>query len=146
MFLGEYEHTLDDKGRLFVPAKYREECRPGVVVTRGFERCLYIYTTDGWKTLASGLENLPPNKKDTRSFIRFLCSGATDLVPDRQGRILVPSFLRAFAGLNADVIVIGAYDHLEVWAADEWRKVREEVEQNAEAIAEEIEFRFSAIR
>jgi MraZ protein len=146
MFLGEYGHSLDGKGRLFIPAKYRPACQPGVVVTRGFERCLYIYTNSGWQSLVSGLENLPPNKKKTRSLIRFLCSGATDLLPDAQCRILLPAYLREFAGLHAEVTVIGAYDHLEVWAADEWPKVREEVEQNAEAIAEETDFRFSSLR
>lgn len=146
MFLGEYEHTLDGKGRLTIPSKYHSDCRPGVVVTRGFDHCLYIFTSTSWTALVSGLDNLPPNKRNTRSFIRFLCSGATDLVPDKQNRVLLPAYLREFAGLNVDVTVIGAYDHLEVWAADEWRKVRKEVEENAESIAEEIEFRFSSIR
>jgi MraZ protein len=138
MFLGEYEHTLDEKGRLTIPSKLRQEFNEGLVVTRGLDRCLFIYTSSGWESYVATLSVLPPDKKISRSFTRFVFSGANPLVPDKQGRILLPANLREFAGLENDVVIIGANNRLEVWAADKWRTILDDVEQDAERIVEDL--------
>jgi MraZ protein len=138
MFLGEYEHSLDDKGRLTIPAKLRQEFSDGLVVTRGLDGCLFIYTFQGFDAYVATLNQLPPDKRSSRSFTRFVFSGANKLVPDKQGRILLPASLRDFAGLDSEVVIIGANHRLEVWAADKWRAMLKEAEQNAEQIVEEL--------
>jgi MraZ protein len=138
MFLGEYEHSLDGKGRLTIPVKLRHEFGDGLVVTRGLDGCLFIYTLQGFDAYVATLNQLPPDKKSSRSFTRFVFSAANKLFPDKQGRILLPARLRIFAGLDGDVIIIGANHRLEVWAADRWQAVLEEVERDAENVVEEL--------
>jgi MraZ protein len=138
MFLGEYEHTLDEKGRLTIPSKFRHEFTNGLVVTRGLDKCLVIYTMQGWDAYVATLDQLPADKQSSRSFIRFIFSGADHLVPDKQGRILLPSRLREFAGLGGEVFIIGTNQRLEVWSPDRWQAIRDEVEKDAERIVEEL--------
>jgi MraZ protein len=139
MFLGEYTHTLDDKGRLTLPARFRDRFSEGVVVTRGLDGCLFAFTRDDWKVFVSILsERLPFTQKSARAFSRFFFSGAVDMVPDRQGRILIPTYLRDYAHLNTEVTIIGANTRLELWDPERWTPVLVDVESNAEEIAEQF--------
>jgi len=128
MFLGEHQHTIDDKGRLTIPAKYRPSLAAGMVITRGLDRNLMAFTVEGFEELAARVKNLPWGDPSAREFRRRIFSGAVDLVPDRQGRILLPSYLREFAGITADVVISGMHDHLEIWNSDAWMPVREAAE------------------
>lgn len=138
MFLGEYKHSLDDKGRLTIPSKLRQELGDDMVVTRGLDGCLFIYTSQGWESYVATLNQLPLDKKSSRTFTRYVFSGAINLSPDGQGRILLPANLREFAGLETDVIIIGANHRLEVWAADKWQAMLQEIEKDAELVVEEL--------
>ena len=138
MFFGEYEHTLDGKGRLTIPAKLRHEFSDGLVVTRGLDDCLFIYTVQGFDAYAATFSQFSPDKKSARAFTRFVFSGANKLFPDKQGRILLPAVLREFAGLDDDVVIVGANHRLEVWAADKWQATLTEVEQDITKFVEEL--------
>jgi MraZ protein len=139
MFLGEYAHTLDDKGRLTLPARFRDQLAKGVVVTRGLDGCLFVFTDEDWKQFTETLsEQLPFTQKSARDFSRFFFSGAADIIPDRQGRILIPPFLRQYANLEADVMIIGANSRLELWDTERWQQTLLDVEANAEMIAEQF--------
>jgi MraZ protein len=130
MFLGEYTHSIDDKGRLTVPAKFRGELAKGLVVTRGFDTNLMVFTMEGWAELAQKIALRPLSDPSTRTFRRRVFSGATDLTPDRQGRILLPANLREFANLNSEAVIIGMYSYLEIWAKDAWQPVRDDIESS----------------
>ena len=133
MFLGEYTHTIDGKGRLTIPAKFRGALAAGLVVTRGFDKNLMLYPMDGWQKLAERITERPLADEDMRAFRRRVFAGAVNLVPDRPGRILLPLYLRTFAGMNSDVVIAGMYDYLELWNANAWIAVRESVEANNDA-------------
>jgi MraZ protein len=139
MFLGEYTHTLDDKGRLTLPAKFRDELANGIVVTRGLDGCLFVFTVEDWKQFTKILgQELPFTQQKARAFARLLFSGASDIVPDRQGRILIPTYLREFARLDSEVKIIGANNRIELWSPERWQEVLIDVETNAEMIAEQF--------
>ncbi len=125
MFLGEFRHTIDDKGRLTIPAKFRSLLASGVVVTRGFDRNLMAYDLQGWEELAERVKALPISDPSAREFRRRVFSGAVDLIPDRLGRVLLPPYLRDFAGIDTEVVIAGMYNHFEIWSADDWTPVRE---------------------
>ena len=133
MFLGEYTHTIDDKGRLTIPAKFRGLLAAGLIVTRGFDRNLMIFPLDGWQDMAETIISRPLGDDDMRTFRRRVFSGAVDLVPDRQGRIVLPAYLRDFATINSDVIVAGMYNYIEIWNLDSWQNVRESIENDDDA-------------
>jgi MraZ protein len=133
MFLGEYTHTIDDKGRLTIPAKFRGLLAAGLIVTRGFDRNLMIFPLDGWQDMAETIISRPLGDDDMRTFRRRVFSGAVDLVPDRQGRIVLPAYLRDFATINSDVIVAGMYNYIEIWNLDSWQSVRESIENDDDA-------------
>ncbi|MFH1430288.1 MAG: division/cell wall cluster transcriptional repressor MraZ [Candidatus Uhrbacteria bacterium] len=139
MFIGEYRHSIDAKGRLAVPTKYRAKLSKGAVVTRGLDRCLFIYPMDAWKDLATRLASLPISKANTRSFARFLLAGAMDVEPDKQGRIVIPEYLRQFSGLKKSVVVAGLFNRIEIWDADAWEAYRIQAEQGSAAVAEALE-------
>jgi MraZ protein len=124
MFLGEYTHTLDDKGRLTLPAKYRVELAVGLVVTRGIDKCLFVFPMPEWQTLSGKLSALPLTDPQAREFQRLIFSGANDTELDKQGRVLLPQYLRDYAGLHGDVIVAGLNTHMEIWAPDAWNAIR----------------------
>jgi MraZ protein len=124
MFLGEYSHTIDDKGRLTLPAKYRAELATGVVVTRGIDKCLFAFPMDEWKKLAEQVSALPLTDTQAREFRRLLFSGATDAELDKQGRVLLPQYLRDYAGRNGNVVVAGLNTHMEIWTPDAWNAIR----------------------
>jgi len=130
MFLGEYRHTIDDKGRLTIPAKYRGSLAAGMVVTRGFDRNLMAFSLEGWEELAARVKSLPWSDPGAREFRRRVFSGAVDLIPDRQGRILLPTYLREFANIDSDVVITGMLDHLEIWNSEAWEPVRDAAESD----------------
>jgi len=128
MFLGEFIHTIDDKGRLTIPAKFRADLAAGLVVTRGIDRCLAIYALGEWERLAERVSALPLTDRRARAFRRLVFANASDAIPDRQGRVLIPPRLREYAGLDSEVIVTGLNTYIEVWNVDAWSKEREHVE------------------
>jgi MraZ protein len=139
MFLGEFSHNLDEKGRLTIPAKFRDELAGGLVVTRGIDRCLAVYPRQGWDELAERIAQLPLTQRNARNFSRLMFSGAADFIPDRQGRVLIPQGLREYAGLDSEAIVIGLYDRLEIWNPDFWAEVKANVEEDPDSIAEQLQ-------
>ena len=118
MFMGEFHHNIDDKARLVMPSKFREELGDSFVITRGLEGCLFVYSKDEWQTLVDKLKRLPFTKKDARAFLRFFLSGAQECSFDKQGRIAVPSPLVNYANLKKECVVIGVNDRLEIWSED----------------------------
>ena len=132
MFLGEYTHTIDDKGRLTIPAKFRGELAAGLVVTRGFDQNLMIFPLDEWQDMAERLLSRPLGDEDVRAFRRRIFSGAVDLTPDRQGRVVLPPYLRKFADINGEVVVSGMYNYVEVWSVDAWTTVRDTIENSGD--------------
>lgn len=131
MFLGEYLHTIDDKGRLTLPAKFRAELATGVVVTRGIDKCLFAFPMAEWEKLAERVSNLPLTEAQAREFRRLLFSGANDAELDKQGRVLLPQYLREYAGLDGNVIVAGLNTHMEIWAPEAWNAIRNNFEAEA---------------
>ena len=138
MLLGEFEHTLDEKNRLTLPAKFREAFADGVVVTRGMDGCLYAYARGDFDQLADRVRALDPLGRESRLMQRHFFSGATDAEPDKQGRIMIPAALLESAGLRREVVVAGVYDHLEIWDRAAWREHLKEVEGSAEHVAERL--------
>ncbi len=133
MFLGEYSHTIDDKGRLTIPAKFRGELAAGLVVTRGFDKNLMLFPLNGWQDMAERIISRPMGDEDVRTFRRRVFSGAVDLAPDRQGRIVLPPYLRDFADIDSEVIVAGMYNYVEVWSTSFWNDVLDTIEQSSDA-------------
>lgn len=138
MLLGEYRHNLDTKGRMAVPAKFREKFASGAIITRGLDNCLFIFGRDEWKTLAEKLVALPLAQANSRAFARLMLSGASDVEIDTQGRILIPDYLRTYAGLKKAVVVAGVYNRAEVWDADLWNRYKEKTEAASDEIAEKL--------
>ncbi len=138
MFIGEYSYTIDEKGRLSVPAKFRASLSEGCIVTRGLDHCLWLYPTNEWQKIAESLANLPITQKNARSFSRLMLSGAMDLKLDKLGRINLPNYLKEYAGVKNKVIVAGMYNRLEIWPEDKWGEFKKEMEDNSEEIAEQL--------
>jgi MraZ protein len=139
MLLGEYEHTIDDKNRLTLPARFRQDFADGIVVTRGMDGCLFAYTRADWERLvANRLDLLDPLSQEGRRMQRFFFSGATEADLDKQGRVGLPAALLGHAKLARDVVVAGVNDHLEIWDRDAWRRELAEVEGSAEDVAERL--------
>ncbi|MBI4090374.1 MAG: division/cell wall cluster transcriptional repressor MraZ [Candidatus Kerfeldbacteria bacterium] len=138
MFIGEYHHAIDDKGRLALPVKFREELGRGVVVTRGLDNCLFVYTQTEWSQLAERLSKLPVAKANTRAFARLMLAGAMELEVDKQGRVILPDYLRKFASLKKKVVIAGLLNRLEIWDALVWQRYQAGTERNAGDIAEAL--------
>jgi len=139
LFLGEHEHTIDEKNRLTLPARFRAAFAGGLVLTRGMERCLNAYPKDDWQRLAdSRIAPLDPFSRDGRKLQRFYLAGASEAEPDRQGRIMVPAPLLQHAGLEREIVVVGVYDRLEIWNRDAWQEHLREIEGSAEDVAESL--------
>lgn len=138
MFIGEYKHNLDDKGRLAIPAKFRAILKKGTVVTKGLDGCLFLYSKEQFAKIASKLSTLPISQSKARAFSRHMLAGAMDLEFDNQGRVTLPEYLRLFSVLKKNVIVAGLYDHLEIWDEQSWNKYKAQSEKNSNAIAEEL--------
>ena len=131
MFMGAYRHTIDAKGRLIIPVKFREELGPEFVLTKGLDGCLSAYPNSEWKILENKLRALPLNDKDSRAFVRFFVSSATQCELDKQGRILIPAILREFAGLSKDVVLSGSLERLEIWSKEKWAENNDCEDMNA---------------
>lgn len=136
--MGEYSHNLDAKGRIIVPAKFRENLGETFVLTRGLDRCLFVYPEVEWRLLEDKLKQLPLTKKDARKFTRFFLSGATELEIDKQGRISIPQPLRTYANLSKQCTVIGVSNRIEIWDSDEWNVYVSESEESFAEIAENL--------
>ena len=138
MFIGEYNHTIDEKGRLAVPVKFRNKLAKGAVVTKGLDNCLVLYTAEEWKKLAPRLAALPINKANSRAFSRLMLAGAMDVSLDKQGRIILPDYLRKYAGVGKNVIVAGLYTRLEIWDKAKWESYKSGTEKSSGDIAEQL--------
>jgi MraZ protein len=139
MFLGEHEHTIDDKGRLTLPAKLRAAFAGGIVLARGLDKCVNAYTPERWRTVGEErLARLDPFSARGRQFRRYLFTGASESQLDRQGRVPVPAALARYAGLAREVVVAGVEDHLEIWDRTAWRKQADDFEGSAEDVAEHV--------
>ena len=138
MFIGEYYHNLDNKGRLAIPAKFRALLKDGAVVTRGLDNCLFLYPKEQWEKEAAKFAKLPVSQAKARAFSRHMLSGAMEADFDNQGRITLPEYLRKFAGLKKKAAIAGLYDKLEIWDEDSWNKYKMETEKESGAIAETL--------
>ncbi|HCC83913.1 TPA: cell division/cell wall cluster transcriptional repressor MraZ [Candidatus Uhrbacteria bacterium] len=138
MFLGEYHHSIDDKGRVSVPAKFRADLVKGAVVTRGLDTSLFLLPLEEWGKLADKLAGLPLGQADARAFSRLMLAGAMDIVLDGQGRFVIPEYLRKYAGLKREVVIVGVHNRLELWDEEEWNKYTAQSEADAEKIAEKL--------
>ena len=138
VLIGEYTHTLDPKKRLAVPVKLRKELGEQAILTRGLNNCLFLYPMRQWEKLTEKLSQLPTGQSDTRSFLRLLFSGAAEIEFDQLGRMLVPDYLKNYAGLKQRVVIVGVYDRLEVWDEERWNNYKTDVEKNTDMIAEKL--------
>lgn len=138
MFIGEYHYKIDEKGRVSIPAKFRNDLRKQVVVTKGIEKCLILYPQKEWEKLASKVSSLPISKEKTRAFARLTLAGAMDVEIDSQGRIILPDYLRNYAKIKKNVVVAGLYNRLEIWDEAEWEMYKESAESESKEIAENL--------
>lgn len=138
MFIGEYRHSIDEKGRLAVPVKFRSKLLKGAVVTRGLDNCLFLYTGEEWKKLAERLAKLPISRANTRAFARLMLAGAMDVSLDKQGRIILPDYLRKYAGIEKNVVITGLYNRLEIWDEKKWEIYKSSTEKSSGDIAEQL--------
>lgn len=138
MFMGEFQHTIDDKGRLTIPARFREGLGEKFVITKGLDNCLFVYPMNGWAEMEQKLRSLPFTRADARAFVRFFFSGATECEVDRQGRILLPANLREYARLEKEVVIVGVASRVEIWSRSLWEEYCRETEGQYEALAEKI--------
>ena len=138
MFIGEYRHSIDKKGRLAVPAKFRAKLRKGAVITKGLDNCLFLYTRDEWEKLAEKLASLPLSQSNTRAFARLMLAGAMDVRLDSQNRVVLPEYLRKFATLDRVTVLAGLYNRLEIWDEALWEKYKSGTEKQTNEIAEQL--------
>lgn len=138
MFIGEYEHTLDEKKRVSLPRAYRTGLGKKMVMTRGLDNCLFVYSRASWETVAAKLQELSFAQADTRGFNRFILSGAAEVETDAAGRILIPEHQRHFAGLGKTVVFAGVSDRVEIWDAESWKQYKAGIEKKADALAEKL--------
>ena len=138
MLMGEYLHIVDTKGRMILPAKFREELGTSFILTKGLDNCLFIYEASEWSVLEGKLKQLPLSKPEARAFMRFFFSGATQIECDKQGRILIPANLRKYAKLDKDVVVIGVLNRVEVWDKNSWNSYNDQLSPAVTEIAEHL--------
>ncbi len=138
MFIGEYKHSLDDKGRIAIPKKFRKSLTKGAVVTRGLDTSLFLFPKEEWDKLAEKLASLPLGQSNSRAFARLMLAGAMDVSMDKQGRVVLPEYLRTYATLNKKTIVAGLYNRIEIWDETKWRAYNKKLENDAESVAEKL--------
>lgn len=138
MFIGEFQHTIDEKGRLIMPVRFREGLAETFFITKGLDTCLFVYPSGEWAILEARMKALPLTQSNARAFVRFFFAGASDCTLDRQGRILIPNNLREYARLARDVVVVGVSNRVEIWDRGEWEKFERQAEASYEKLAEEI--------
>jgi len=139
MFIGEYQHSLDDKGRLAIPYKFRALLKKGCIIAKGLDGCLFLYTKTEWQSLAQELAKRTFNRANNRTISRYFLASATDLKFDTQGRVTISNYLRKFANLKKTVIIVGLYDRLEIWDEMAWNKYKAQTEKQTETIAETLD-------
>lgn len=139
MFIGEYNHSIDAKGRLIVPSKFREALGDAFFVTKGLDGCLSVYPTEEWKIFESKLRSLPITNKNARKFTRFFLAGASECEIDKQGRILIPAPLREYAGLVKDAVLVGVSSRIEIWSRDKWAEINDIDVDDMSDVAEHME-------
>jgi MraZ protein len=139
MFMGEYSHTIDAKGRIIVPVKFRESLGDNFVVTKGLDNCLFVYTKEDWQKFEGKLRTLPLTNKDARKFTRFFLAGAAEMEVDKQGRILIPSVLREFAALEKDVVFVGVGSRIEIWNRAGWDESISGYDDDMDEVAENMD-------
>ena len=139
MFMGEYNHTIDAKGRLIVPAKFREILGDNFIVTKGLDGCLFVYPNDEWTRFEENLKSLPLTNKNARQFTRFFLAGAAACEVDKQGRILLPQVLREFASLEKDVVLVGVASRIEIWSRERWDESMNTYDGDMDEVAENME-------
>lgn len=142
MFYGEYEHTLDNKGRVIIPAKFREIFKENYVenffITRGLDQCLFVFTEETWKSQEKKFRDMPFTRGESRNFNRLYFSGASEVICDKQGRILIPEYLKTYAEIKQDLMIIGVSDRMEIWAKEKWKHFYESNKGSFEALAEKL--------
>ncbi|NMB08027.1 MAG: division/cell wall cluster transcriptional repressor MraZ [Tissierellia bacterium] len=138
MFMGEYQHIIDDKGRVIMPSRFREDLGYNFIMTKGLDNCLFVYPKDEWMVLEEKLRQLPLTNREARAFVRFFFAGATECILDKQGRVLIPSNLREHAKLNKDAVIIGVSTRIEIWDKEEWVAYNEDDSLSYENIAERM--------
>lgn len=138
MFIGEFHHNLDTKNRIAIPAKFRSKLGEGAVITRGLDSALTIYPKKEWLELAKKLSSLSIVKANSRAFSRFMLSGAMDTVLDKQGRVIVPDYLKKYASINKKTVIVGLFDKIEIWSEEKWFKYKTNTEKNSNDIAEKL--------
>lgn len=138
MLIGEFRHTIDEKKRLSLPAKFRKELGKQVVITHGLDRCLFIYPLSMWKQVSEKLSGLSMGQADSRSFARFLLAGAVESDIDASGRVLIPDFLKEFAALESKVVLAGVHNRVEIWDEDQWNVYKRRIEERADSVAEKL--------
>ena len=138
MFIGEYSYTIDDKGRIITPPKYRAQLADGVVVTKGLENCLFMYPKKEWETIAAKVSSMPTTDKSARDYGRMMLAGAMEIVPDKAGRIVLPQYLRDFASLKKNIVAAGLYNRIEIWNEEAWKKYEANIEKNSSDIADKL--------
>ena len=142
MFYGEHEHTIDRKGRLIIPSHFRQVMKERYVerfvITRGLDRCLFLFPEDEWRAQENRFRALSFTKQEARHFNRFYFSGAVELTCDKQGRVLIPGYLKEFAGVKRDIVLVGVSNRIEIWDKDEWKKFYDQFKESYEKIAERL--------
>lgn len=138
MFIGEYQHILDTKGRIIIPSKFREDLGANFVITKGLDSCLFVYPMEEWKIIQDKLKTLPFTNKDARAFIRFFFSGASEVSLDKQGRVLIPFNLREHSKLEKDAVIIGVATRIEIWSKKQWQDYNEDDNLSYDKIAEKM--------
>lgn len=138
MFMGEYEHIIDSKSRIIVPAKIREGLGDSFIITKGLDDCLFVYPMEEWKSIEKKMRSLPFTRADARAFSRFFFSGANECLLDKQGRVLIPANLRKYARLEKEVVIIGVSSRVEIWSKEVWENYNESTGSDYEEIAEKL--------
>jgi len=138
MFIGEFTHNLDVKGRIAMPVKFRDKVSGGAIITRGLDHCLFVFTNKEWEVLAQKLIALPLAQANSRAFVRLMLAGAMDVELDKQGRILIPDYLREYAGLKKEIVIAGVYNRMEIWDKEKWNEYKAKTESASDEIAEKL--------
>ncbi len=138
MFIGEYQHSLDNKGRVIIPSKLREDLGESFIITKGLDNCLFVYPKSEWKILEEKLKTLPMTNRDARAFVRFFFAGATECTFDKQGRVLIPANLREHSKLEKDAVIIGVSTRIEIWSKKEWDAYNSDDSLSYDNIAEKM--------
>jgi len=138
MFIGEYTHSVDGKNRLFVPTKFQKDLKQGIVVTRGLDSCLFVFTLKAWEEIATKLKSMPLTNQNSRAFARLMLAGAMEVKLDKQGRMLIPQYLKEFASLSKETVLAGLFDRIEIWNKESWEKYKKQTEKDSNKIAENL--------